>query len=63
MTVSQAMVALSGAEQGGTDLSPYPVAGVGLHEGDSNVVFLDQEEGGLIAQGALEGGHAGGGIG
>lgn len=64
MTVSQATVALSGEEKDGTSLFSYPAAmmEVRLHGGDGDVIFLDQEQGRLLAQGALEGGYAVGSI-
>lgn len=62
-TVSQVMVALGGAEQGGTGLPPYPAETtvVRLHGGNGDDIYLDQEQGRLIAQAGLEVGHAGGG--
>lgn len=45
MVVSQVTISLGGVEQGGMDLSPYLAATVevDLHEGDLNVVLLDEE--------------------
>jgi len=57
--------ALAGAEQGGADLPPNPAtpAEMGLDRGDGDLRLLERKQRGLVSQGGLERGPAGGSAG